>query len=459
MRRAVLPVAALVAAACVAAANFREAGTTPIDAPSPALPISRSGTSRTELARTVAGMTARIQARPDDTAAVLVLSEALLRVQRVNSDGRAVIVAEEHLRHLLQQRPAHYEARRMLGAVLLSQHRFGEAIAEAEHARAADPRDPWNYGVIGDGAIELGDYRRAFQAFDRMGQLAPGPAAYARTSYGLEVKGEPAAALDYMRMAADGTSPNDPESQAWHYTEIGDLLLQLGRVRDARVEYERAALTFAEHPLAIQGLARIRIIERDLRGARLMLQQQLAKAPTPDLAAAIGDLCVELGEPGAAEPYFRMVEQIERAAWANGPRQPQVLARFFIDHDRHLHEALELAEEAARERRDIFTMDVLASAYLKAGRLDDASKAAEAALRSGTRDARILWHAAEILAAQGDPAGALRLVQRIPSTDGIADLHVRAGVAALHARLSASKAFRAGTSLRSAPAVHPRARW
>ena len=67
-------------------------------------------------------------------------------------------------------------------------------------------------------------------------------------------------------------------------------------------------------------------------------------------------------------------------------------------------------------------MDVLASAYLKAGRLDEAAKAAGAALRTGTRDARILWHAAEIRAAQGDRAGALQLMQRIPSNAGIADL-------------------------------------
>lgn len=435
MRRAVLPLAALVAAACVAAANFREAGTPPADTLSPALPAARPGTSRAELAQTVGEMTARVQTRSDDTAAVLLLADALLRVQRVNSDGRAVVIAEQHLRRLLHRRPAHYEARRMLGAVLLAQHRFGEAIAEAAHARAADPRDPWNYGVIGDGAIELGDYARAFDAFDRMGQLAPGPAAYARTSYGFEVQGELTAALDYMRMAADGTSPNDPESQSWHYTQIGDLLLQLGRVRDGRLEYERAAATFPEHPLAIQGLARVRIIEGDLNGARLLLQQQLAKAPTPDLAAAIGDLCVALGESDTAEPYFRMVEQIERAAWANGPRQPHVLARFLIDHDRSPSEALDLAEEAVRARRDIFTMDVLASGYLKAGRLDEAAKAADAALRTGTRDARILWHAAEIFAAQGDPAGALELLQRIPSTDGIADLQVRAGIRALHARL------------------------
>ena len=78
----------------------------------------------------------------------------------------------------------------MVAAVLLSQHRFGDAIAEANKAMAMDPRDAWNYGAAGDGYMELGDYTRAFEAYDRMGQLQPGPPAYARTSYGLEIKGD-----------------------------------------------------------------------------------------------------------------------------------------------------------------------------------------------------------------------------------------------------------------------------
>ena len=266
----------------------------------PSLPIAVAGTSRPELARTVAEMTTRLAAAPDDAVAVIRLSDALLRLQRVNNDGRAVMAAETHLRRFLEARPAHYEARRMLGAVLLSQHRFGEAIAEGNRARAADPRDAWNYGAIGDGYMELGDYTRAFEAFDRMGQLAPGPSAYARTSYALEIKGDLDGALEFMRMAADGTSPNDPESQAWHFSQAGDLLMHLGRIGEARLAFERAAATFPNHPLAIRGLARVKIADGEWSAARLLLQGELAKAPTPDLAAAIGDLSEALGDHAGA---------------------------------------------------------------------------------------------------------------------------------------------------------------
>jgi tetratricopeptide (TPR) repeat protein len=399
------------------------------------MPVSMPGTSRAELTSTVADMTARLAAAPNDALAVLHLSNALLRLQRVNNDGRAVVAAEEHLRAFLDRAPGHYEARRMLAAVLLSQHRFADAIAEAERARAVDPRDGWNYGVIGDGYLELGDYERAFAAFDQMGRLAPGPPAYARVAYALELQGDLEGALDYMRRAADGTTPNDPESLAWHFSQVGGLLLQMGRLVEARLAFERAAATFPDHPLAVQGLASIRVLDGDPRAARLLLQALLAKSPAPDLAAAVGDLSMALGDAEGAAPYFRMAEQIERAAWDNGPRQPQHLARFLVDRDRQIGEAVALAEEAARLRRDIFTMDTVAAAYWKAGRIDEARRASEAALRTGTRDARILWHAAEIAAAAGDSASARALLGRIPDLRTIADRRVNDGVHALLSRL------------------------
>jgi len=371
--------------------DARETAAAPVAAP--VMPVTLTGTTRTELTSTVSEMTERLKKNSGDAVAVVSLTNALIRLQRVNNDGRAVIAAEEHLRAFLKAKPEHYEARRMLAAVLLSQHRFGDAIAEANAAMAIDPRDAWNYGVAGDGYMELGNYEKAFEAFDRMGQLQPGPPAYARTAYALELKGDLEGALEYMRKAAEGTSPNDAESQAWHYAQVGDLLYQLGRYPLARLEYERADATFPGHPMAVVGQARIRMSDGDLKGARLLLQTQLARTATPDLAAAVGELSLELGDATMAEQYFQMAEQIERGAWGNGARQPQAMARLLADRPGREQEAVTLAEEAARSRADIFTMDTLAWAYYKSGRLADAKAASERALRTGTRDARIRCHA------------------------------------------------------------------
>ena len=143
MKRALLPLALVVATAFVVVATIRDARETataaPVRRPIPAI----AGTSRTELTKTVESMTARLKTNPGDATAVLQLAEAYIRLQRVNNDGRAVITAEEQLRAFLKVEPEHYEAQRMLAAVLLSQHRFGEAVAQANKVSSIDPRDPW----------------------------------------------------------------------------------------------------------------------------------------------------------------------------------------------------------------------------------------------------------------------------------------------------------------------------
>ena len=439
MKRAVLPVAVLVAITFVVMATIHDARQTAAAAAeplvSPAVAARLSITSRAQLTRTVEDATARIASTPKDGAAVVRLADALIRLQRVNNDGRAVITAEEHLRSFLKQDPGHYAAHRMLAVVLLSQHRFGEAVAEANKLRALDPRDPWNYGAIGDGYFELGDYDRAFEAYDRMGQLQPGPPAYARTSHGLEIKGDLDGAFEYMQRAADGSSSNDPEGQAWHYSQLGELLLQRGRLGDAKRQFERAVATFPDHPLAMAGFAKVKVAEGDLNGARLIYQTQLARVPTPDLAAVVGDLSGVLGDAAQAAQYYRMAEQIERAGWGNGVAQPQNLARFFAERDQSLPEALTLAEDAVKTRRDIFTMDTLSWCYFKAGRLDDARRASEQARRTGIKDARILYHSAEIMAAAGNRDEAIRLLSLIPAPEAIPDVLIGRSVRALRARL------------------------
>jgi hypothetical protein len=88
----------------------------------------------------------------------------------------------------------------MLATVYLSEHRFRDAIREAARARDERPRDDWNYGVMGDGHLELGEYDEAFASFKQMMDLRPTAAAYARVSYALELQGKLDAAIEAMRL-------------------------------------------------------------------------------------------------------------------------------------------------------------------------------------------------------------------------------------------------------------------
>lgn len=378
-------------AAMVAAANVRESARSrrPVTS-APALgapgapPASREG-----LGRRVAEMEARLAAQPDDVGAAVLLADALLRQARVTGNVGLAFRAQQVLEPVLKKEPAHYGATQMLGAVYLSQHRFREAIAIGETCRDARPDDPTNYGLIGDAHLELGEYEEAFDAFDHMMRIRPSAAAYARVAYARELQGHLQGALEAMKLAADATGGGDLEAVAWHYSQIGDLYLQLGKRPEAKEAFATASQAFPGHPFAVSGYARVVEAEGDLSGALTLLRDLAARAPTPDLSARIGDLLGRLGHPEDARRSYALAE----AAWRSDVPEPAKLAIFLANRGEQPGEAVHFAEQAAAGRHDIFTDDALAWTYFKAGRVADAKKAIARALRTGTRDPGILTHA------------------------------------------------------------------
>ena len=364
-------------------------------------------TSRDGLARTIAALERRIADEPGNGVAAARLADALLRQARATGNGGLAIQAEGALRAAIAAGPS-YEAQRMLGAVLASQHRFRDAIAAAERARAIEPADAWNDGVIGDAHLELGEYDAAFTAFDAMMRKRPSAAAYARASYARELQGDLAGALTLMQMALDATSAHDPESQAWHHAQLGDLHSQLGHLGDAEREYRHALFTFADHPLAVAGLARLDAARGDLAAALAGYTKLQASAAMPEYAARMAEIEEAIGRPADAARHFALAEQ----GWRSDMPEPAHLSRLLARDPGRAAEALKVAEQAAAGRQDIFTMDAVAWAAFRAGNMSRAVEASRLALRTGTRDRALLYHAAAIAAASGDRAGARLLVTR-----------------------------------------------
>src|SRR5204863_6645223 len=133
-----------------------------------------------------------------------------------------------------------------------------------------------------------------------------------------------------------------------------------------------------------------RAAKGDRAGALTLLEDLQRTAPTPDLAARIGDLYRQQGRIAEAERQYALAE----AGWRVDAPEPKNLARFLADHDRKIDDAVAIAEKAKSERNDIFTDDALAWSYFKAGRTDEARRVMTEALRTGTKDPDILAHAA-----------------------------------------------------------------
>ncbi|MQA29852.1 MAG: tetratricopeptide repeat protein [Luteitalea sp.] len=350
-------------------------------------------TSAEGLRQRIAEMELRLRDRPDDPGAAILLADALLRQARATNDGRAAHAAGEALGAVLKENPGQYDALRLLAAVHLSRHQFTDARDLARRARDQRPDDAWNYGVIGDALLELGEYDDAFDAFKTMVSLRPGADAYARVSYARELQGDLTGALKIMQMAADATTSHDLEAKAWYTAHIGELYLQLGKLSEAEREYRRAAFLFPDYPHAMVGIGKVRAARADHEGALQIFLAQLNRAPSLDLAARIGDIHSARGNSCEAERYYQLAEDLA------GPPAAQTeaaLALFLADRDRKLGDSMRIAQTVARTRHDIFTEDALAWTLYKNGRLDEAFAVSQRALRTGTQDQKIRQHAAAI---------------------------------------------------------------
>ena len=350
-------------------------------------------TSADGLRQRIAEMESRLRDHPDDPGSAILLADALLRQARAATDGRAANRAGEVLAGVLKENPGQYDALRLLGAVRLSRHQFRDALELGRRARDQRPGDAWNYGVIGDALLELGEYDQAFEAFNTMVSMRPSADAYARVSYARELQGDLPGALKIMRMAADATTAHDLEAKAWYTAHTGELYLRMGSLTEAEREYRRAAFLFADYPHAMVGLGKVRAARGDRDGALEMFLAQLERTPTLDLASRIGDIYAQRGEKDQAERYFQLAEDLA------GPPPAQTeanLAVFLAERDRKLDEAVRIAEAVAATRHDIFTEDAVAWTLFKSGRVDEAFAASQRALRTGTQDERILAHAEAI---------------------------------------------------------------
>ena len=364
-------------------------------------------TSRDSLAALVVRMRSRVAGNPGDGEAAVLLADALMRLARVDQDASLPLEAEKVIRATVAHDPNDYVSRRMLGVVLLAQHRFAQALDAARHAQRIRPEDAWNFAVAGDALLELGRYEEAFVAFDELNRRRPDASAYARAAYARELQGDHAAARAFMQMAADGTGAHDPEGQAWYLSQLGHLFLLDGRLEEAERSFKRAEFTFPEYPYARTGLARVLVARTRLRDAYSLLASGY---DTPETWALRGDIARRVGDAAAAKRAYADAERLEREGWQQEEPQPAALARFFAERDMKSEEAVQLAERAADARRDVHTMDALAWAYFRSGQLDRAAEAIAAATRTGTRDPRIRCHADAIASARagaGVPTGEL----------------------------------------------------
>jgi tetratricopeptide (TPR) repeat protein len=358
--------------------------------------------------RAIHNMQSRVQGNPKDPAAYSALGAGFFQRARETGDVEDFQLAEQALNKSLDLDSADFAAEpaySTMAEVCMGEHRFGDAVTYAEKALSLGSGDLSPFAIVGDANADMGEYERAAIAYSRLDisdESASQPRSVyvrdSRTSYLRFVSGDTAAAIRLMQSAvAAGTEARLPaENLAWLYYELGEYEFQAGDAAAANNAYLAALNIHPGDYRALAGLGKLRGTHGRYAEAIKLYQSAIAVVPMPMFVAELGDMYTRAGNLPEARKQYQLVEYIGLLGHINQVLHNRDLALFYADHDIKLDEALALAHKEFEVRHDIYTWDALAWALYKNGKFQEASDAMDHALRPGTRDALLFFHAGMI---------------------------------------------------------------
>jgi tetratricopeptide (TPR) repeat protein len=357
----------------------------------------------------------RVQRRPRDSDGYRRLGDAFVLKARASGDMSYLARAEEALKKSVELTPESAGAWSHLAYVFVTRHQFAEAVTHAARAIALDAGGADAYGVLGDALLELGRYEEAATAYRRMVELDGSLASYSRLSGLKNLHGDVEGAIADLELAIRlGKANASPrEAVAWAHWQLGGEHFALGNLEAAEGQYRQALDVMPGYYRGLSGLAQVRAAQGRLEEAAELYRKSLEVIPLPETAAALGDVHARLGRADEARRQYAVVEYIGTLNAANQAMYNRELALFYADHDIKLDRALDLTEREIKERKDIYGHDALAWVLYKSGRPAEASAAITEALKLGTRDPRLFFHAGMIHARLGDHARAREYLEQV----------------------------------------------
>lgn len=360
----------------------------------------------------------RVKSDPDDLIAYNKLAVYYLQLVRETGDIKYLELASRAAQASLKAVP---EEQNLGGLLMLAESEYAahDFTAARDHAKALtayDPRKGYGFQLLGDALLELGDYDGANAAYARMkqfdGSTSTTEARFARVAM---LRGSSDEATRHYTIALNlalEETPVSREEVAWCRWQLGETAFASGDYKTAEQHYRDALVTFPDYYRALFGLGRALAAQNDLAGAILQMERAVRRLPDPIFVAALGDLYKLTGRDKEAQTQYELVEHIAHLSQLNGTLYNRLYALFLADHDLKAEEAYADAKREYEARQDIYGADAVAWTALKAGRIDEAQPAIKQALRLGTRDARLLYHAGMIARAAGDRAAARDYLQR-----------------------------------------------
>ncbi len=317
--------------------------------------------------------------------------------------------AEQALMRAVELNPGDYRVYLHLGRVSSYKHDFHKTLEYADKAIELRADKAATYALKGDAHLELGAYDETLKAYALMLYLDPGFDSYTRVSRIRFLIGDTAGAIKAMEQAIDSARRLDlpEENMAWAEVMMGSLYFDSGEPEKAEIYYRNALVLFEDYYLALEHLGELYLQSGEYGKAASFYRQAIDVSPKPEYYLALGDVYTELGDKVRSQQFYSKAQEqyeIYRLEGIKGHSRELIL--HYADNNKNLDRALELALLDSKDNEDIYAYDTLAWVYYKIGDLAKAEDAMNKALRLGTQDALLYYHAGMILYKQDNVAKA-----------------------------------------------------
>jgi len=386
---------------------------------------SSQSTASSQLAvekETIRFLEDRVKKDPEDFIAHNKLAQQYLQRLRETGDLTYLNLAMKAARTSLATLPPEQNVGGLTASaqVEFASHDFAAARDHAFRLTQLEPKKGYTYQLLGDALLELGEYEPAAAAYRTMEDLS-GRQGLTRSAieqrlarlaalHG-DVSGSRQHFKNALTLALDLPEP-PAETVAWCRWQLGEAAFAVGDYSTAEQQYKESLEGYPEYFRALASLGKTRAAQGDIKGAIEQLEHAVRIIPDPTFVATLGDLYKLDGREAQAAAQYRLVEQIGKINELNGTLYNRQLALFYADHDMKSDRAYENASREYALRKDIYGADALAWAALKNNRVAEAQSLIRSALRLGTQDARLFYHAGMIAKASGNLKQAREYLQR-----------------------------------------------
>jgi tetratricopeptide (TPR) repeat protein len=323
------------------------------------------------------------------------------------SDAGLYVQADEAFNKALALAPNDFEAEKGQVCVALGRHQFAHALDMATALNKRVPDDVMVYGMLVDANVALGNYGQAEKAAQWMLNLRPGNTpALIRAARLREVFGDQEGAIELLRIVLDVAAPGDVERHVNTLSQIAHLNLEIGNLDSAEAELKQALTMLPNDRNALNHKAQLCRIQGRPAEAVQLLRQSYKAAPELETLYRLAEAMDAAGMKDAAKGIFGEFERQAQAESSHDANANRELIFYYADRANQPARALQVAEEEASRRHDVYTLDAYAWALYKNARNAEAKMHMDGALKVGVRDASIFYHAGEIELQLGNVAQA-----------------------------------------------------